>query len=487
MPHNNKNQSSQLKIHHIERLLDVGYWHYNFETEILYWSPKTYELYGLSPDVYVPDIETAIEGYHPDDIPTVRTCVEKAYETGQSFNMQARLIHGDGNIRYVLSSGECQKNENGIVIAIFGVIQDITQHVEQQMRFEESAINAAISFWEWDLQSNCIIWLNTPKTLKKLYSTSLPENAEDFFNNFVHQSDELKIKMAIDKNINFGTEINETCKIHANSQTKPSWVLMRANAERNSQGQAIKISGSFTGIDDLKKIEDKLRHSNEDLERFASVAAHDLQQPLRSISSFVEIIKENYSESMDEKGHEYMDIVINSAKNMSLLINDLLEYSRLTHTEIKKTNTDINKIIKNILLVHQSTIESSNAKVTCEEIPEISCDPIKIERVLSNLIENALRYKKSDISPEIAISSQKFENTWVISVKDNGIGIAKQHQKKIFDMFERLRTNQEHTGTGTGTGIGLSICKKIVELHGGRIWVSSEEDKGSTFNIEIPA
>jgi light-regulated signal transduction histidine kinase (bacteriophytochrome) len=227
-----------------------------------------------------------------------------------------------------------------------------------------------------------------------------------------------------------------------------------------------------------------LKRSNAELQHFAYVASHDLQEPLRTISSFTQLLERRYKDKMDKDADEFMEYIVEAAKRMQQLIKDLLEYSRVTsqEEEFKLTNTE--EIIEEIISDLQITIEENNAEITYDSLPEIWADKRLLTQVFQNLIFNPIKYRKPDEPPKIHISARKDENNkyYIYSVSDNGIGIEKQYFDRIFMIFQRLHTQEAYQGTG----IGLAIVKKIIDNHGGRIWVESTLGKGSTFYFTIP-
>lgn len=233
--------------------------------------------------------------------------------------------------------------------------------------------------------------------------------------------------------------------------------------------------------DSLKKIINKLEISNRELEQFAYVASHDLQEPLRMVGSFTQLLEMRYKNKLDDDADDYIGFIVEGANRMKDLIDDLLAFSRL-NTEAKEFELiKIGRSVNEVLSYLKPSIEESKAKITKDPLPSIMGDSSQIRQLLQNLIVNAIKFQ-NDEPPRIHISAQDTKNEWKIDVSDNGIGIRPEHQKIIFDVFKRLHTREEYPGTG----IGLAICKRIVERHGGQIWVESEEGKGSTFYFTIP-
>lgn len=232
----------------------------------------------------------------------------------------------------------------------------------------------------------------------------------------------------------------------------------------------------------IKKTTEELSRSNKELEQFVYIASHDLQEPLRSISGFTELLSHRYKNKLDPDTDEFIDYIISGTKRMQQMINDLLALSQVgtRGKEFKQTNvTDIlNDVLKNL----HSMIERNNAIIKIDEMPIISADSSQLTQLFQNLIDNAIKFHKKDIIPQVHISIKQEEDEWIFSIQDNGTGIYHKNFGKLFVAFQRLHSREEYPGTG----IGLAVCKKIVERHGGKIWIESKLGEGSIFYFSIP-
>jgi light-regulated signal transduction histidine kinase (bacteriophytochrome) len=231
----------------------------------------------------------------------------------------------------------------------------------------------------------------------------------------------------------------------------------------------------------LKQHTEELARSNAELEQFAYVASHDLQEPLRMVSSYVQLLARRYKDRLDADANDFIDYAVDGANRMQQLINDLLTYSRIGTIKKDFKSTDCEALLAQVLENLQVAITESNALIEHEPLPTITCDGMKIGQVFQNLINNAIKFCNLH-PPHIRISAEEQDDAWIFSVRDNGIGIDPKYAERIFLIFQRLHDRN----TYPGTGIGLSICKKIVERHGGRIWVASHPGEGSTFYFSIP-
>jgi light-regulated signal transduction histidine kinase (bacteriophytochrome) len=233
--------------------------------------------------------------------------------------------------------------------------------------------------------------------------------------------------------------------------------------------------------EELKKLSNDLARSNVDLKDFAYVASHDLKKPLQSIEGFAKLLARRYRGKLDAKADELIEYIGSGVKRMQEFIKDLLEYSQVGAKEKKFKSTDCSGVVEKAVGNLQATIEESNAFVTYDELPTVMGDTPQMISLFQNLIDNAIKFR-GEQAPGIHISAERKEDEWVFSIRDNGIGIDLKDSERIFGMFQRLHGSADYPGTG----IGLAICKRIVERHGGRIWVESETGKGSTFYFTMP-
>ncbi|MFN8285339.1 MAG: ATP-binding protein [Chitinophagales bacterium] len=225
----------------------------------------------------------------------------------------------------------------------------------------------------------------------------------------------------------------------------------------------------------------ELERSNADLETFAFVSSHDMQEPLRMIANYMQLLKRKYSGKLDAEADEYIEFANKGAINLSQLIKDLLSYSRITRTELNRTRISMKELVNEVTRSVQLELQEKNAVVEVEELCEAEVDRNLMLLVIQNLILNAIKYNNSG-APTISISCEKKEGEVIYCFADNGIGIDPKHQQRIFEPFHRLHTKAEYPGTG----LGLSTCKKIIERHGGKIWIDSTANKGSKFYFSLP-
>jgi signal transduction histidine kinase len=232
---------------------------------------------------------------------------------------------------------------------------------------------------------------------------------------------------------------------------------------------------------EVKRTVANLARSNAELQQFAYVASHDLREPLRAVGGIVQLMEKNYKAQMDDKAREYLTHIVDGVARMQLMIDDLLEFSRVGARQHAPQVVETGKVLETVLANLSVVIQESGAVVTHQGLPQISCDVTQFTQLLQNLVGNAIKFH-GESRPEVHVSAEAKDSEWVFSVRDNGIGIDPQYFDRIFTIFQRLHTRRAYPGSG----IGLAICKKIVTLHGGKIWVESTAGKGSSFHFTYP-
>ena len=432
------------------------------------------------------------------------------------------------------------KDENGHINGCVVVSRDITElkksenalkeSEQKHRRFFESNLLGVI-YWNMDneivdandkfleivgytradLKNGLINWVNmTPTKYQYLDEISVAElkstgvNSAPFEKMYVHKNGShipilIAGAMLDDERYNgvaFVLDITKQKKSEKHvqelleSEKQLTEELQAINEELQSTGEELRTSNDDLQMQmeferearkELELIANRLKISNKELEQFAYVASHDLQEPLRMVTSFTQLLERRYKNQLDSDADDYIEFIVDNGKRMKYLIDDLLEFSRLNNQDKEFELTYMEMALDDVLTSISRSIKENNATITHDPLPTIMVNLMNIRQLFQNLISNAIKFH-GDKPPEIHISAQETDDEWIFGVTDNGIGIKPEHQELIFGIFKRLNTRKEYAGTG----IGLSICKKIVERHGGQIWVISEFGKGSTFNFTIP-
>ena len=257
---------------------------------------------------------------------------------------------------------------------------------------------------------------------------------------------------------------------------------------RDEDGQVVGVLGIFRDVTQQRRARQKLQEtleelerSNQELEHFAYVVSHDLQEPLRMVTSYVQLLQKRYEGKLDSDADDFIDFAVDGTRRMQQMINDLLQYSRVGTRGKPFRPTDCNEVIDKVLQNLEVAVDEAGAEISCGRLPTVEADESQLLQLFQNLVSNAIKFR-SGAPPRVRIEAEKRENDWLFSVSDNGIGMEPGQADRIFKVFQRLHEREEYPGTG----IGLAICKRIVERHGGQIWVESEPGEGSTFYFTIP-
>lgn len=258
----------------------------------------------------------------------------------------------------------------------------------------------------------------------------------------------------------------ETALLHANEE------LEQRVRERTAQ--------LLRQAEELQRANDALEHSNMELQQFAYIASHDLQSPLRSISGFVQLLRSEYEGRLDAQADDWIRRTVQAIEQMHMLIRDVLAYSRIESRASPFLPVPLRRVFDDAVSQLETTIRELGAQVSCDELPTVAGDPPQLVQLLENLIGNALKYRGAEV-PRVHVSAQHAPDHWVLAVRDNGIGIDPRHHERIFEIFRRLHDQQQYPGSG----IGLAVCRRVVQRHGGRIWVESEPGHGSVFYFTI--
>jgi PAS domain S-box-containing protein len=261
------------------------------------------------------------------------------------------------------------------------------------------------------------------------------------------------------------------------------WFIGRALPIRHADGRIVKWCGSCTDIDDQKRVEDELRRANHDLEQFAYSASHDLQDPLRSVQIFSQLLTTRCNGQLDAEAREYLEYVRNGAARMEALVRDLLTYTQVMKFDNPTEPADTDEALASTIANLAGAVLETGARITSDPLPPVRVHDAHLQQLFQNLIGNAMKYRDPERPLAVHVAAQRQNGRPIFSVSDNGIGIAHEHRERIFGLFKRLYRNDEYSGTG----IGLAICQRIVEQYGGRIWVESDLGQGSTFRFTLPA
>ncbi|MGD0449474.1 MAG: PAS domain S-box protein [Candidatus Bathyarchaeia archaeon] len=413
---------------------------------------------------------------------------KKVFTDGYVRDYPLAIRHQSGKITDVLYNATIYRNEDGTIQGVFAAARDITERkiAEQKLLaaslYSRSLIEASLDPLVTISKEGKITDVNmatedvTGYTREELIGS-------DFSDYFTEPRD---ARAGYQKVFTEGLVKDYPLAIRHKSG-KITDVLYNASIYRNPQGD---IQGVFAAARDvternameneIKQTMEKLKQSNSELEQFAYVASHDLQEPLRMVASYVQLLERRYKGKLDTEADEFIAYAVDGANRMRGLIEDLLTYSRVNRLGKPFEPTNVESTLDIVLLNLKASITENNALVTHDKLPIVMADGGQLVQLFQNLIGNAIKFHGKE-SPHVHVSAQDKENEYMFSVQDNGIGIAPEYFDRLFKIFQRLHTREEYPGSG----IGLAVCKRIVERHGGRIWIESQVGKGSTIYFTL--
>jgi PAS domain S-box-containing protein len=426
---------------------------------------------------------------HPDDIQSAEQRITEAIRDHVPLFNEYRIITPSGETRWIGAWGDTTYNERGEAQRMTGICIDITERkqMDEKLRASEEKFRMAfntspIAISIARLKGGGFVSINKSFEQMSGYSESemIGKTAEElrFWKSpEVHQS---LLKELHDKGEvrDYETPIQSR---NGEIYCLTSASLIEINGEPHILTLAVDITERKQAREQLLQTMQELKRSNTELEQFAYIASHDLQEPLRAVAGMVQLLQKRYQGQLDQRADEYISLAIDGATRMQTLINDLLAYSRVERRGNPIQSIDANKSLASALRNLQISIAEQGATITNDPLPTLEADPTQLTQLFQNLIGNAIKFH-GETPPQIHIAAEDLGEGWRFSVHDNGIGIEPQYFERVFLIFQRLHTRREYSGTG----IGLSVCKKIVEWHGGRIWIESQIGRGSTFYFTIP-
>lgn len=497
----NKIQGSESRLLEAQRLAHVGSWELDLITGKREWTEETFNIFEFDLEQGAPPMDKVIKSFHPEDRPWVTEKIMEGLNKNIPVSFEARLLLPENKIKYVKYIARPVYNESGRLIKRVGAVADITELKFQQVKLEETLEQlqrseaqlleaqklARLGNYSIDFKNGGKMqWSDEMYNIWEL-DKSKPLPPVDEVWKRVHPDDLEELNRMLYNQLPGGEKVETDFRIlFPEGRVKFVHLITRVIFDENGtllrrEGIEMDITERKMAQLELERTLEKLERSNKELEQFAYIASHDLQEPLRMVASYMGLLEKKYGPELDEKAKEFIEYAVDGARRMSGLINDLLTYSRITTRAREFTEVDLNKTFSDVTHDLQILIQEKDARIYSSKLPVIKADPVQMHQLLQNIIGNAIKFH-GERTPVVNISAERKKIGWLFSIRDNGIGIDPESFERIFQVFQRLH----EMGKYPGTGIGLAICQKIVERHGGRIWVESKAGEGTTFHFTIP-
>ncbi len=423
--------------------------------------------------------------HHPDHVDRVVEGITKAWQSGEPWEDTFPLRGKNGEWRWFLSRALPIRNEADRVVRWFGTNTDVT---EQREAVEATRASEA-RFRQLADAMPQFVWVTRPDGYAEYFNRrwhdytglTFEESCGTGWLRACHPEDTPATLALWETALSTGAPLEVEYRARR-QDGEYRWLLGRALPAISTDGSIERWYATSTDIQDQKRTETELRRANADLRQFAYAASHDLQEPLRNMSIYSELLERSYRGKLNSDADTFLRYICDGARRMKLLLEDLLAYTETAGTTTDRVeDVDSAQVLRDTIQDLSSTVQESGASIESGEMPVVRYSRAHLSQVLQNLIANAIKYRRDSHPPRVRISATKSETEWRFAIEDNGIGIDPQYHGRIFGLFKRL-----HGGDVAGTGIGLAICQKIVEQHGGRIWLESHPGKGSTFYFTIP-
>ncbi|WP_276256764.1 PAS domain S-box protein [Halomontanus rarus] len=443
--------------------------------EILYLNPAYEEIWGRDRESLYDDPTTFLQAVHPED----RERVEQGYAAvpDERFDKEYRIVRPNGEVRWLSVRAEPARSEGRE--RVVGIAEDITERKERERALEESERryrtlvehfpNGAVGLYNEDLEYTAVGGQLLDVTGVEP-EDRIGKNVYEIYPNEVVEEIEPYLQGALEGEANsFEIEFHDR---HLYAHTLPV---------RNADDDVFAGMLVVQDITERQEYERQLEESNERLEQFAYAASHDLQEPLRMVSSYLRLVENRYADELDEDGKEFIEFAIDGAERMREMIDGLLEYSRVDTRGDPFEPVDLDEVFADVRQDLQVKIQETDADITAEDLPQVYGDGSQLNQVFQNLLSNAIEYS-GDEPPRVHVGAERDGDQWIISVSDEGIGIDPADAERVFEVFQSLQGHE-----GAGTGIGLALVKRIVERHDGDVWIDSVPGEGATFSFTLPA
>ena len=451
------------------------------------WNKSAERLFGFTPEEAIDKTvaELLIPGDRQDEEGKI---LARLYGGERVDHFETVRRRKDGVLLDVSLTISPVKDSRGNVIGASKIVRDITsrKRAEDDLRASEERFRLAqqaakIGVFEWEIQTDVNTWSHELEEMYGLQPGTF-KGTRSAWESLVHPEDRAAAVALRDRALAIDTPVEGEWRVIWPDGTV-HWLAAKFQLYKDAAGRPARLSGVNFEITERKRIENELRRANADLEQFAFSASHDLQEPLRTVKIYSELLAARYGESFDENAKQCVQFLQSAAGRMETLVRDLLTYTQLMKLDMPTETADTNEALQAALANLASAIAESGATVDSGPLPSLRVHSTHLQQLFQNLIGNAIKYRSPERAPSIAVRAELENGQWRFAVSDNGIGIAPKYKETIFVIFKRLHGNDEYSGSG----IGLAICQRIVDRYHGRIWVESEPGVGSTFRWTMPA
>ncbi|TYL37782.1 PAS domain-containing sensor histidine kinase [Natronococcus pandeyae] len=488
----------------------VGTWEWQIPEDRFVTGSTLARTFGVDPEAATEGVslDQFVSAIHEDDRERIRERIEDAIQSCGEYESEYRVWNDEGDLRWVVARGHVECDEDGNPVTFPGTLVDITERkrAEQELQRHKRQLESL-----FELLPVAVVVADADGRLVEANETAREiwggdvfdaETVADYeqYNGWWADTgepvdpDEWTLARVLE-----GEEVTEPdiCEIETTDGERRT-VMLHGMPIRDASGEISHGVITQTDITERRQYRRQLEESNERLEQFAYAASHDLQEPLRMVSSYLQLIENRYGDDLDEEGQEFIGFAVDGAERMNAMIEGLLEYSRVETQGDPFEPTELDEVLAAAKQDLEITIDESDAEITAATLPRVEGDSSQLRQLFQNLLDNAIEYS-GDEPPRIHVSAERCEArspskrsgtaaendgpAWVVSVRDGGIGIHPDDADRIFEVFQRLHSHEDHDGTG----IGLALCKRIVERHDGEIWVDSEPGEGTTFSFRLPA
>lgn len=515
------------RLLHGQRVAHIGDWDWNLNSDTIHFSEELIRIFGVSSSQMPLSFERTASLIHPDDRTRVEETVRESMATLAPFSIYYRLLRADTSERVVHSIGHVETNMDEQPIRLWGTTQDVTERwlAEENLRTSESQLRAItgaardaivsfthtgeITFWNpgavrtFGVESDQALGMS----IHNFVSTPVPTGGHGVIEG-ADSANKVDEEHSRDEEETISWSTNGPLEMSAHTYNGKAFPAEVSLGSWTHSGKTFytaiirNVTKRHRAETELQEFARQLEASNRELQDFAYIASHDLQEPLRKINAFSDRLRSKYGSSLDDTALDYLGRMQNAAQRMQVLINDLLTLSRVTTKGQPFGRTDLNAVLHAVLSDLETTIQQSDGEVIVENLPEIEADPLQMRQLFQNLISNALKFRSEEVSPVVRIYSAvhnetqtaqapvvdtegrlpRVEKGHCIYFADNGIGFDEKYLDRIFQPFQRLHGRTAYSGTG----MGLAICRKIVERHNGTITAESTPGHGTTFIITLP-